>query len=132
MGPPLDSGADYNHNKLGDGVQEVVSSIQDPHLLWLLEGKEDQEAWLVEGELLSCVHYFLQACDPGPLCFQKKEVVLHDLGRSLEYQELQKLEMVDAAEIQHEEEIASYRHSSAERCHGTVEFDAFLDAQHLQ
>ena len=43
VGAASDCGADVRHAELGDGVQEVVSRLQDPHLLWEPEGAQGQE-----------------------------------------------------------------------------------------
>ena len=43
MGSASHCRANQRDAELGDGVQEMVSGIQDPHLLWQPERKEAEE-----------------------------------------------------------------------------------------
>lgn len=45
LGSTSDRGAHLGHVELGDGVQEVVPGVQDPHLLRHSEGEENEENW---------------------------------------------------------------------------------------
>ena len=46
LGSPPYRGAHQCHAQLGDGAEEVVSCLQDPHLLWQPEGTQAQATGL--------------------------------------------------------------------------------------
>jgi hypothetical protein len=78
MGSPPYYRSHDHHDQLGDGVQALVPQSESAYLLWLSEREEAQASRLEQGKFIPCLHYFVQACDLGPFCFQTKEMVLDE------------------------------------------------------
>lgn len=85
LGAASDSRAHVGDAQLGDGVQEVVSGVQDPDLLRVAEGAEAEEDRLDQAECVPHLHHVLQAGYTGSSELQAEKVEVSDTGRGAEY-----------------------------------------------
>lgn len=85
--------------QLGNGVQEMVSRIQNTHVLWIAEGAQTEAYRLDESECISCVYHVIQIGHTGSSEFPTEKMEVLDFGRSTEYQKFQITAMATAVEL---------------------------------
>jgi len=85
-----------------------------------------------QGKFFPCLHYLLQVSDLRSLCVSPQKVVLHGAWRGTKYKKLQKSALADSPAVQHQAPSTLNWHTLAERCHGAVVSNAFLNATDLQ
>ena len=65
LGPPSGGSAHVGDAELGDGVQEVCTGVQDPHILWHSPGEEGQAGGVEQSQHLPRLHHVVQPSTPG-------------------------------------------------------------------
>lgn len=78
LGSPSDNRSNICHAELGDGVQEMVSGVQNPDLLRQPEGKEAEADGVDQGQHIPRLHHVLQARGSGPPELPAEEVEIPD------------------------------------------------------
>lgn len=128
LGSTFDCCPIVGHAELGNGVQEMVSGLQDSHVLRHAERAQAEAHRLDEGQCIPCVYYIVQAGRSGSPEFPAKEVEVLDIGRSAKYQKFQVTTMANAVEFLHGTTVTADRHTAAEQSDGAVVVDAFPNA----
>lgn len=85
--------------QLGDGIQEMVSRLQNSYLLWHTKRAQAETYRLDQSERIPRVHHIVQTGHPGPPKFSTKKVEIFDIGRSTKYQKFQVTTLATAAEL---------------------------------
>ena len=90
LGASLDRGTHQCHVELGNGAEEVVSGLQDPHLLWQSEGEKGQETGKANKQTYSTVHMTIRVTLEQSHPFQEQTGItfadsLISTGKLLEY-----------------------------------------------
>lgn len=85
--------------QLGNGVQKMVSRIQNTHVLRITKGAQTETHRLDKSECISCVYHIIQIGHTGSSEFPAKKVEVLDFGWSTEYQKLQITAVATATEL---------------------------------
>lgn len=89
LGTTFDCCTIVSDAQLGNGVQEMVSRLQNTHILWHTEGAQTETHRLDQSQRIPCVHYIVQTGHPRPSKFSTKKMEVFDFGRSAKYQKFQ-------------------------------------------
>lgn len=85
--------------QLGNGIQEMVSRLQNTHVLWFAKRAQAETHRLDEGQRIPRVHHIVQTRHPGSSEFSTEKVEILDIGRSAKYQKFQVTTLAIVAEL---------------------------------
>lgn len=99
LGTSFDNSPHFGDAQLGNGMQEMVSGLQDPYLLRYAKGAEGETYRLDEAERFPHLHHVVQARHTGPPELQAEEMEVPDTRRGAEHKELQVATLAAAAQL---------------------------------
>lgn len=85
--------------QLGNGIQEVVSRLQNSHVLWHTKRAQAETYRLDQSERIPRVHHIVQTGHPRSPKFSTEKVEIFDIGRSAKYQKFQVTTLAIVAEL---------------------------------